>query len=118
MGCWIKTLCTVIVSLVILTAEYCKSIWCHSARTRFVDSVLNDKFRVVTGWLCIALQRPPTHTFRNLATDFQRLRATVSLGYLGTLDFDHMLQDLLSRSSDAYQMRLRPFVPKTIEQFC
>ena len=38
------------------TAEYCAPVWCHSAHTRLVDSILNDALRIVTG-VCVPHQR-------------------------------------------------------------
>ena len=38
-------------SLVYSTAEYCAPVWCCSAHTRFIESVLNDTLHIVTGYL-------------------------------------------------------------------
>ena len=38
-------------SLVYSTAEYCAPVWCRSAHTRLIDSVLNDVLRIITGCL-------------------------------------------------------------------
>ena len=38
-------------SVVYSTAEYCAPVWCCSAHTRLIDSVLNDALRIVTGCL-------------------------------------------------------------------
>ena len=38
-------------SLFYSTAEYCAPIWCRSAHTRLIDSVLNDALHIVTGCL-------------------------------------------------------------------
>ena len=38
-------------ALVYSTAEYCAPVWCRSAHTRLIDSVLNDALRIVTGCL-------------------------------------------------------------------
>ena len=46
-----KTLRTAAPSLVYSTAEYCAPVWCRSAHTRLIDSVLNDALRIVTGCL-------------------------------------------------------------------
>ena len=48
MGCCAKTLCTATLSLVYSTAEYCTPVWCHSAHTCLIDSVLNDALCIVT----------------------------------------------------------------------
>ena len=40
-----------ILSLVYSTAEYCAPVWCRSAHTHFIDSVLNDALQIVTGCL-------------------------------------------------------------------
>ena len=46
-----KTLCIATLSLVYSTAEYCVPLWCYSAHTRLIDSVLNDTLHIVTGCL-------------------------------------------------------------------
>ena len=46
-----KTLCIATLSLVYSTAEYCAPVWCRSAHTRLIDSVLNDVLHMVTGCL-------------------------------------------------------------------
>ena len=50
-GAGAKTLRTAALSLVYSTAEYCAPVWCRSAHTRLIDSVLNDALRIVTGCL-------------------------------------------------------------------
>ena len=50
-GAGAKTLNIAALSLVYLTAEYCTPVWCCSAHTHFIDSVLNDALRIVTGSL-------------------------------------------------------------------
>ena len=50
-GTGAKTLRTAALSLVYSTAEYCAPVWCRSAHTRLIDSVLNDALRIVTGCL-------------------------------------------------------------------
>ena len=50
-GVGAKTLRTAALSLVYTTAEYCAPVWCRSAHTRLIDSVLNDALRIVTGCL-------------------------------------------------------------------
>ena len=51
-GAGTKTLRTAALSLVYSTAEYCAPVWCRSAHTRLIDSVLNHALRIVTGCLC------------------------------------------------------------------
>ena len=72
-----KTLRTAALSLVYSTAEYCATVWCRSAHTRLIGSVLNDALRIVTECL-----RPTTYSyfqaFRQLSfadweRDFPRL---------------------------------------------
>ena len=46
-----KTLRIATLSLVYSTAEYCAPVWCSSAHTCLIDSVLNDALRIVTGCL-------------------------------------------------------------------
>ena len=46
-----KMLPTAILSLAYSIAEYCAPVWCHSAHTRLIDSVLNDTLHIVTGCL-------------------------------------------------------------------
>ena len=43
-----KTLRTAALSLVYLTAECCAPVWCCSAHTRFIDSVLYDALCIIT----------------------------------------------------------------------
>ena len=50
-GAGAKTLRIATLSLVYSAAEYCAPVWCHSAHTRLLDSVLNDALRIVTGCL-------------------------------------------------------------------
>ena len=103
-GAGAKTLRIASLSLVYSAAEY----------SRLIDSVLNDPLRIVTGCLCPT----PTDHLPVLSViqpaELCRLGATLSLAYRGSLDFDHILYGLLSRSSDTHQVRLRsrrPFVP-------
>ena len=58
-GAGAKTLCIATLSLVYSTAEYCAPVWCRSAHTRLIDSVLNDALRMVTG----CLRPTPTDTY-------------------------------------------------------
>ena len=101
-------------SLVYSTAEYCAPVWCRSAHIHFIDSVLNDALRIVTGCL---RPTPMDHLpiFSGIQpAELHQLGATLSLAHRGSLDPDHILYGLLSGSSDARQERLRsrrPFVP-------
>ena len=60
-------------------------------------------------------KRPLTHVLSGIqSAELRRIRATLSLAHYGSLDPDHILHGLLSRSSDTRQVRLRsrrPFVP-------
>ena len=113
-GAGAKTLRIATLSLFHSTAEYCAPVWCRSAQTRLIDSVLNDALRIVTGCL-----RPTPTDHLSILSGIQpaelcRLGATLSLAYRGSLDPDHILYGLLSGSSDTGQVRLRsrrPFVP-------
>ena len=113
-GTGAKTLRIATLSLVYSAAEYCAPVWCCSAHTRLIDSVLNDALRIVTGCL------PPTPTDHLPVlsgiqpAELRRLGATLSLAHRGSLDPDHILHGLLNGSSDNRQVRLksrRPFVP-------
>ena len=106
-GAGAKTLRIATLSLVSSAAEYCAPVWCRSAHTRLIDSVLNDALRIVTG----CLRPTPTDHLPVLSSihpaELRRLGATLSLAYRGSLDPDHILHGLLSGSSDTGQVRLR-----------
>ena len=109
-----KTLCIATLSLVHSTAEYCAPVWCRSAHTFLIGSVLNDALRMVTE----CLRPTPTDHLPVLSgiqpVELRRLGATLSLAHRGSLDPDHIFYGLLSGSSDTLQVRLRsrrPFVP-------
>ena len=113
-GAGAKTLRIATLSLVYSAAEYCAPVWCRSAYTRLIDSVLNDALCIVTG----CLRPTPTNHLSVLSgiqpAELCRMGATLSLAYRGSLDPDHILHGLLSGSSDTHQVRLRsrcPFVP-------
>ena len=113
-GAGAKTLRIATLSLVYSTSEYCAPVWCRSARTRLIDSVLNDVLRIVTR----SLRPTPTDHLSVLSgiqpAELRRIGATLSLTYRGFLDLDHILYGLLSGSSDTGQVILRsrrPFVP-------
>ena len=89
-------------------------VWCRSAHTRLIDSVLNDALRIVTGCL------RPTPTYHLLVlsgiqpAELRRMGATLSMAHRRSLDPDRILHGLLSGSSDTRQVRLRSrrlFVP-------
>ena len=113
-GAGAKTLRIATLSLVYSTSEYYAPVWCRSAHTRLIDSVLNDALRIVTGCL-----RPTPTDHLPILSDIQppelrRLGATLSLAHRGSLDPDHILHGLLIGSSDNRQVRLRSrrlFVP-------
>ena len=113
-GAGAKTLRIATLSLIYSTAEYCTSVWCRSAHTRLIDSVLSDALRMVTGCL-----RPTQTDHLSVLSGIQpaelrRIGATLSLAHRGSLDSDHILYGFLSGSSDTRQVRLRsrcPFVP-------
>ena len=113
-GAGAKTLRIATLSLVYSTAEYCAPVWCRTAHTRLIDSVLNDALRIVTG----CLRPTPTDHLPVLSgiqpAELHRMGATLSLAHRGSLDPDHILYSLLSGSSHTRQVRLRsrcPFVP-------
>ena len=113
-GAGAKTLRIDTLSLVYSAAEYCAPVWCCSAHTGLIDSVLNDALRIVTQCL-----RPTPTDHLPVLSDIQpaelrRLGAILSLAHRGSLDPNHILYGLLSGSSDTRQVRLksrRPFVP-------
>ena len=113
-GAGAKTLLIATLSLVYSAAEYCAPVWCHSAHTRLIDSVLNDALRIVTGCL---RPTPTDHlpVFSGIQpAELRRMGATLSLAHRGSMDPDHILYGVLSGSSDTCQAKLRsrcPFVP-------
>ena len=50
-GAGAKTLHIATLSLVYSTSEYCVPVWCRSAHTCLINSVLHDALRIVTGCL-------------------------------------------------------------------
>ena len=113
-GTGAKTLRTATLSLVYSTAEYCAPVWCRSAHTCLIDSVLNDVLHIVTE--CLRLT--PTDYLPILAgiqqAELRQLGATLSLAYGGSLDPDNILYELLAGSPDGHRERLKsrcPFVP-------
>ena len=109
-----KTLRIATLCLVYSTAEYCAPVWCPSAHTRLIGSVVNDALRIITG----CLRPTPTDHLPVLSgihpAELRRMGATLSLAHRGSLDPDHILYGLLSGSLDTRQVRLRsrcPFVP-------
>ena len=113
-GAGAKTLHIATLSLVYSTAEYCVPVWCHSAHTRLVDSVLNDALHIVTA----CLHPTPTDRLPILSgiqpAELCQMGATLSLAHCGSLDPDQILYGLLSGPSHTCQVRLRsrcPFVP-------
>ena len=118
-GAGAKTLRIATLSLVYSTAEYCAPVWCRSAHTRLIDSVLNDALRIQDTVNEAGCLRPtPTDHILILSgiqpAEHCQMGATLSLAYRGFLEPDHILHGLLSGSSDTRQVRLRsrrPFVP-------
>ena len=113
-GAGAKTLHIATLSLVYSAAEYCAPVWCCSAHTRLIDSVLNNTLCIVIG----CLHPTPMDHLPVLSgiqpAELRRMGVTLSLAYRGSLDPDHILYDLLSGSSDNHQVRLRSrrlFVP-------
>ena len=85
-GVGAKTLRIAAVSLVYSTAEYYAPVWCRSAHTRLIDSVLNDALRIVTG----CLRPTPTNHLPVLSgiqpAELRQMGATLSLAYRKSLD--------------------------------
>ena len=106
-GAGAKTLRIATLSLIYSTAEYCAPVWCRSAHSHLIDSILNDALRIVTG----CLRPTPTDHLSVLSgiqsAELRRMGATLSLARRGSLDPDHILYGLLSGSSDNRQVRLR-----------
>ena len=105
---------TAALSLVYSTAEYCAPVWCRSAHTRLINSVLNDALCIVTG----CLLPTPMDYLPILAgiqpAEFRRGGATLSLANCATLNPDYILHEQLVGKQNAHQGRLksrRPFVP-------
>ena len=108
-----KTLRTAALSFVYSAAEYCALVWCRSAHTRLIDSVLNDAFLIVTR----CLRSTPMDHLPILSgtqpAELRRLGATLSLVKRGILDIDHILHGQLAGLPDVARERLkcrRPFV--------
>ena len=101
MGCWFT------LSLVYSAAEYSAPVWCRSAHTCLIDSVLNDALHIVTG----CLRPTPTDHLSVLSgiqpAELRRMGATLILAYCGSLDPDHILHGFLSGSLDNRQVKLR-----------
>ena len=115
-GAGAKTLRIATLSLVYSTAEYCAPVWCRSAYTRLIDSVLNDALRIFTG----CLRPTPTDHLPILSgihpAELRRLDVTLSLAHRGSLNPNHFLYGLLSGSLNTLQVRIRsrrPFVSAT-----
>ena len=116
MGCWSKNSShsDPVLDLLYSTAEYCAPVWCRSAHTRFIDSVLNDALRIVNGCL-----RPTPADYLPVLggiqpAELRRQGTTLSLAYRGSLDSNHILNELLAGPPNAQRERLksrRPFVP-------
>ena len=109
-----KTLRIATLSLVYSTTEYCTPVWCRSAHTCLIDSVLNDDLRIVTE----CLRPTPTDHLSILSgiqpAELRQMGVILSLAHRGSLDPDHILCGLLTGFSDTRQVRLRsrrPFVP-------
>ena len=100
------------------------SVWCRSARTRLIDSVLNDALRIVTE----CLRRTPSVYLPVLSgiqpAELRRQGATPSLANCSSLDPDHILHGQFHESQDVCRERLksqRSFVPaarKLLDSLC
>ena len=81
-GAGAKTLRIATLSLVYSAAEYCAPVWCHSAHTHLINSVLNDALRIVTG----CLRPTPTDHLPVLSgiqsAELCRLGVTLSLAHV------------------------------------
>ena len=104
-----KTLRIATLSLVYSAAEYCAPVWCGSAHTRLIDSVLNDALRIVTGCL-----RPTPVLSAIQPAELRRMGATISLAHRESLDPNHILYGFCKwvlRYSPSETKIQRPFVP-------
>ena len=87
MGC----LLTAALSLVYFTADYCAPVWRCCAYARFIDSVLYDAVRIVTGCLrLIPIDNLPILSSIQPA-ELWRLGAKLSSVNSAILDLEHML---------------------------
>ena len=109
-----KTLRTAVLFLVYSTAEHCAPVWCRSAHTRLIGSVLNDALRIVTG----CLRSTPSVYLPVLLgiqpAELRRQGTTLSLANRISLDPDHILHGQFHESQDVCRKRLksrRSFVP-------
>ena len=86
LGARAKTLRIAILSLDYSTAEYCAPVWCRSAHTCLIDSVLNDALHIVTGCLCpISTDHLPVLSGIQPA-ELRRMGATLSLAHCESLE--------------------------------
>ena len=94
-GAGAKTLRISALSVVYSTAEYCAPVWCRSTHTRFIDSILNDALRIVTG----CLRSTPTENFPVLPgiqpAELRRIGVTLSLANRAIHDPNHVLHGQL-----------------------
>ena len=87
----------------------------RSAHTRLIDSVLNNDLRIVTG----CLRPTPTDHLPILLgiqpAELRRMGVTLSLAHRGSLDPNHILHGLLSRSFGqivgAFSYRSQRYLP-------
>ena len=102
-GAGAKTLRTAALSLIYSTAEYCAPVWCRSAHTRLIDSILNDALHIVTG----CLRPTPTDYFPILAgiqpAELRCRGTALSLANRVTLNPDHILREQLVGKQNAHQ---------------
>ena len=78
-GAGAKTLRIATLTLVHSTAEYCAPVWCHSAHTCLIDSVLNDALHIVTGCLHSTLTDHLPVLSGIQPAEFRQMGATLSL---------------------------------------
>ena len=100
-------------SLIYSTAEYWAPAWYRTARTRLIDSVLNDALSIVSG--CLRLT--PTDNLPVLSSiqpaELRPQEATLSLANRSSLDASHNPHGQLTESQAASKERLKcrhPFV--------
>ena len=96
-----KTSCTASLSLVYSTADYYVPLWCRSAHTRLIDSVLNNTLRMVTE--CLRSNPIELQPILLGILPAELCHPELSLGNRGNVEPYHILQSQLAGSPDMHQ---------------